>query len=132
MLLAYGFLEINKQKLIRGELCREKDGIQHICDFYDVHLFFSTSVLANGNVGLTYQGHVQNIDWQAWVADGQMAGTTGQSLRMEAIKITLESLPEIKALMNNWIMAGIISVTAITTTIVFVVKPVRGCVTRNL
>jgi len=55
--------------------------------------FFSSSVLANGNVGVTYQGHVQNIGWQAWVADGQMAGTQGQSLRMEALKVNLTNAP---------------------------------------
>lgn len=55
--------------------------------------FFSTSVLANGSVGVTYQGHVQNIGWQAWVADGQMAGTQGQSLRMEALKVKLTNAP---------------------------------------
>lgn len=33
-----------------------------------------------------YQGHVQNIGWQAPVYDGAMAGTTGQSLRLEGLR----------------------------------------------
>ena len=33
------------------------------------------------------RGHVQNIGWMPWVADSQTAGTTGRSLRMEAIEL---------------------------------------------
>jgi lactocepin len=44
-------------------------------------------------VGVSYQGHVQNIGWQASVKDGVTAGTTGQSLREEALKIQLVNAP---------------------------------------
>lgn len=40
---------------------------------------------------IKYQNHVQNIGWQGEKADGEMSGTTGQSLRLEAIKIQLSS-----------------------------------------
>lgn len=40
---------------------------------------------------IKYQTHVQNIGWQGVKADGEMSGTTGQSLRLEAIKIQLSS-----------------------------------------
>lgn len=40
---------------------------------------------------IKYQTHVQNIGWQVEKADGEMSGTTGQSLRLEAIKIQLSS-----------------------------------------
>lgn len=40
---------------------------------------------------IKYQTHVQNIGWQGEKADGEMSGTTGQSLRLEAIKIKLSS-----------------------------------------
>ena len=33
------------------------------------------------------RGHVQNIGWLPWVADSQTVGTTGRSLRMEAIEL---------------------------------------------
>jgi uncharacterized protein YjdB len=39
---------------------------------------------------VAYEAHVQNIGWQEWVKNGEIAGTTGQSLRLEAIKIQLE------------------------------------------
>lgn len=40
---------------------------------------------------IKYQTHVQNIGWQGEKADGEVSGTTGQSLRLEAIKIQLSS-----------------------------------------
>ncbi len=43
--------------------------------------------------GVCYQAHVQNIGWQNGVCNGQTAGTTGQSLRMEALRIWLVRLP---------------------------------------
>ncbi len=42
---------------------------------------------------ICYQAHVQNIGWQDFVCDGEVAGTTGQSLRMEAIRIILVNAP---------------------------------------
>lgn len=39
------------------------------------------------NAGLKYRAHVQNLSWCDWVRDGQTAGTTGGSLRLEAFRI---------------------------------------------
>lgn len=39
-------------------------------------------------VGMTYRSHVQSIGWLDPVHDGQVSGTTGLSLRLEAIKVT--------------------------------------------
>lgn len=39
---------------------------------------------------IIYQTHVQNIGWQNWVSNGTMAGTSGQSLRLEGINIKLD------------------------------------------
>ena len=38
---------------------------------------------------VSYSTHVQNIGWQTAVQDGATAGTSGQSKRLEAIKISL-------------------------------------------
>ena len=38
---------------------------------------------------IRYRAHVQREGWQAWVYDGQVAGTTGKSLRMEALQIEI-------------------------------------------
>lgn len=46
-------------------------------------------------VSLVYDAHIQNIGWQStndtadWKQEGQLAGTTGKALRMEAVKIAL-------------------------------------------
>ena len=39
---------------------------------------------------ILYTTHVQNIGWQSYAKDGEMAGTSGRSLRLEGIKIKLE------------------------------------------
>lgn len=45
-------------------------------------------------VSLLYQAHVQNYDWLNSVTDKEEAGTTGQGLRAEAVKISLVGAPE--------------------------------------
>ena len=41
------------------------------------------------NIKIYYQVHIQNIGWQRYVEENQVAGTTGRKLRIEAIKIKL-------------------------------------------
>lgn len=41
-----------------------------------------------GSVMYPYSSHVQNIGWQDTVGDGDAAGTTGKSLRLEAVRFT--------------------------------------------
>lgn len=51
--------------------------------------------------GVKYEAHVQSFNWQALVnvsnrtdiKNAPIAGSTGKSLRMEAVKITLKGLP---------------------------------------
>ncbi|KAF5036590.1 Clostridial hydrophobic W [anaerobic digester metagenome] len=37
-----------------------------------------------------YRTHVQNVGWQDYVADGAMSGTSGRSLRLEGINISID------------------------------------------
>ncbi|MBE6464221.1 MAG: hypothetical protein E7003_02680 [Eggerthellaceae bacterium] len=39
---------------------------------------------------VAYRAHVQNIGWQDWVQDGEMTGTSGEALRMEAVEFKLD------------------------------------------
>ena len=63
-------------------------------------LRISSTNLPKG-ASITYQGHVQNIGWQKSVTENgnidilkaPLAGTSGQSLRVEAFKMTLNGLP---------------------------------------
>ncbi|WP_425955226.1 hypothetical protein [Xylanimonas sp. McL0601] len=51
----------------------------------------ATAAVTAANQQLGYQGHVQNIGWQPWVTGGQVAGTTGRGLRVEALRFRLNS-----------------------------------------
>lgn len=58
-----------------------------------------TGAVPEGAV-IKYNVHVQNIGWlydendtSDWATNGKFAGTTGQSLRIEAVKISLDNLP---------------------------------------
>ena len=44
------------------------------------------------NPDITYQAHVSNIGWQSSVINGAVGGTTGQSKKMEAIKIKIPGI----------------------------------------
>ncbi len=44
-------------------------------------------------IHINYSTHVEQIGWQNEVKDGKMAGTSGKSLRLEAIKINLSENP---------------------------------------
>lgn len=41
---------------------------------------------------VSYQAHIQDIGWQGYQSNGTVAGTSGQSKRMEAIHIKLENM----------------------------------------
>lgn len=58
-----------------------------------------------------YRGHIQGLGWQNWVTWGQTAGTTGKSLRMEAIQIDAPFEVRAKAHIQNigWQDYGIIN-----------------------
>mgnify|MGYP004627372559 CR=1 FL=1 len=44
---------------------------------------------AASNSQITYQTHVQSYGWQDWKSDGELAGTTGQGKRIEALRVKL-------------------------------------------
>jgi N-acetylmuramoyl-L-alanine amidase len=50
-------------------------------------------------LNVKYQTHIENVGWQYLIYDGQMSGTSGKSLRLEGIKISLESsYPNVKVM----------------------------------
>ena len=48
------------------------------------------SPAAEGAESVSYRAHVEYVGWQEWVQDGELAGTSGQSLRMEAVEFALD------------------------------------------
>ena len=51
-----------------------------------------TTVPFTAQGGVSYQTHVQDIGWQDYVMNGATSGTSGQSKRLEAIKINLKGI----------------------------------------
>lgn len=47
--------------------------------------------VVNRETSIKYKTHVQNIGWQGYVKNGATSGTTGKSLRLEGINISLDS-----------------------------------------
>ena len=43
---------------------------------------------------VSYQTHVQNVGWQGWKSNGEVAGTSGQSLRLEGMNIEIDGMPD--------------------------------------
>lgn len=60
--------------------------------FFTLSSYEAKADTTNGdNISVKYSTHVQNIGWQNSVYDGQLAGTSGQSLRLEGITISLDN-----------------------------------------
>ena len=61
---------------------------------YDSSLYKTFEIIVNEEepyANIEYTTHVQNVGWQEFVSDGQMAGTAGLSLRLEGIKIKIDT-----------------------------------------
>ena len=66
-----------------------------------VEMYYKNSVITsevrNFNIDINphiiYSAHVKDIGWQDYVQDGEIAGTVGESLRVEALKIKLVNVP---------------------------------------
>ena len=55
----------------------------------DVLITQSTSFNIDTSPHVQYKTHVQNEGWQDWKTDGELAGTIGKSLRLEALQIKI-------------------------------------------
>ncbi len=57
--------------------------------------FIKSYAATSENVSIVYYSHVQNIGWEQEYSkkDGQLSGTEGKSLRLEAMKINLKNAP---------------------------------------
>ena len=52
---------------------------------------FTIKEKASTEQAIAYRTHVQNVGWQPYVTNGTMAGTSGQSLRLEGMNINLQN-----------------------------------------
>lgn len=116
------FDEVPINKMTQGDLCIWEYGHIAIFDHYDGKLWYFSQnpnpcqvmVIERGGVhafrkkapkpvkhNIGYKAHVQNIGWQDWKYDGETAGTTGKSLRMEALRIDYDKPIYAKAHIQN-------------------------------
>ena len=126
VLLQY-FDEVPINRMLQGDVCIWGGKSNHIAifDHYDGKCWYFSQnpnpckVMTIEMSGLrafrkkiphkiSYQAHVQNIGWQKSVYDGEIAGTTGKSLRLEAIKIDFNKPVYAKAHIANvgWVDYG--------------------------
>lgn len=52
----------------------------------------SKPVLPADETAVVYQTHIENVGWQNWMTNGAQSGTSGQSKRLEAIRIFLNNV----------------------------------------
>ena len=70
------FADENEETIIEGETIVEEESVQN-------------AEMEASDPSVEYCSHVATIGWQLPVSDGQVSGTTGQGLAMEAIEIEL-------------------------------------------
>ena len=68
-------------------------GIGFILFILTAFSVYGGAALAEGEgaASVAYHTHVQTYGWQDWKTDGDSSGTTGESKRLEAIEIRLDS-----------------------------------------
>lgn len=66
-----------------------------------------------------YKAHVQNIGWQNWKYDGEIAGTTGEHKRLESIRIDYDKPIYAKAHIEDigWVDYGKININTVIGTV---------------
>ena len=67
------------------------NGIKSVCSTGYNSKSGSALPALNTDVSVEYRTHVENVGWQNYVADGSMSGTSGKSLRLEGINISLKN-----------------------------------------
>ena len=81
--------------------------------FLTAILFFAQNVSAEPSVN--YRVYIQDYGWMRYVRDGQVAGTTGEGLRMEAIVIDFDGIeynPHVQDYgWRGWVPSGVIAGT---------------------
>lgn len=50
---------------------------------------------ADKNVQISYRSHIQNYGWQEFIYNGEITGTVGEGLRLEAFEINTSNEPEV-------------------------------------
>jgi len=65
--------------------------VDYLRDWVERRVAYLATAYGVGNPMLTYEAHVQSIGWQQSRTGGQVAGTAGKSLRVEALDLELDA-----------------------------------------
>ena len=84
--------EIIEEEAINEEQLDEEEQQDAINESTEVNAL-SVNATSNSEIGVKYQGQGEDYGWQSWVSNGELAGTTGESRRLEGIRIELENAP---------------------------------------
>lgn len=54
---------------------------------------FKKAYAGINDMNVQYRGHVQDVGWQNWVQNDELAGTAGMSSKLEAFRLRLLNAP---------------------------------------
>lgn len=95
LLIECGFMTNNEDlALLKSDDYRRKcaQGIVNgLVQFYGLTKIAKPEPVGPPGPSIVYEAHVENIGWQGPKRNGETAGTTGQSLRLEALTVRLEN-----------------------------------------
>lgn len=94
VLIEHGFMTNDQDlRLLKDDAFRHKcaEGtVNALVSFYGLKKKVIATI-QSVKPSVVYEAHVQDIGWQGIKRDGETAGTTGQSLRLEALTVKLEN-----------------------------------------
>ncbi len=79
----------DKGTIVKNPTYSETGVKRYICTKCGTTKDESIAKLVDDRASILYKTHVQDIGWQGWKSNGTMSGTSGQSKRLEAIRIKL-------------------------------------------
>lgn len=63
--------------------------VDYLRDWVERRVAYLDSAYGAGNPFVTYAAHVAKVGWQPWLTQGQIAGTVGKGLQVEALDIAV-------------------------------------------
>lgn len=72
----------------------------------------ANKIISGDSSDIEYQGHIENDGWTNWVEEGNYCGTTGESKRLEALRIRTNNNLKVEAMAHiesyGWVDYGVI------------------------
>ena len=91
--IKYTLSDSSVASVTNGKIKALKQGTVTLTSQVGDHTYTNTINIVPKQLHVYYRTHVQDVGWQNYVRDGASAGTSGRSLRLEAINVYLDNLP---------------------------------------